>query len=346
MTPRDKSALNTAIAIRLQMSGQLTVIAYKDGETSERYKLRGDSIAGSDKSADICLNDPLISPEHARIYKERNWWIIEDLRSENGTFVNGSLIQKAPLFPDSEILMGNTLLNVVYSEKPQVETAVVRHSGEWVQLPRIIAHELKNYLQFFDAEIEQLKQDSEIIDRYSGQIKSLEMAGEKMDELVQMLRAGCVKPGFMRVNLVDVIWEQAALIETRAKTQDVNMIFDIPDKPVEIEADSNQIGRAVLNFLKNALESLTDKGSVYLSLTYSSNEAVAIDIRDTGHGMDSETLQSFWTPLFTTRSNGNGLGAFIARAAILKHKGTVQVESEPGKGTAIHIELPRKQKNR
>ncbi len=326
------------------MSGQITFMVQKEGMPVNNYKLTGKTVVGSDRSADIHINDPLISPKHACVFKERSWWIIEDLSSENGTFVNENLIKKAPLFPDCKILMGNTYCKVIYSDNPQIETAIVKNSGEWVQLPRIIAHELKNYLQFFDAGLEQLKQDSKLIDRYSGQIKSLEMAGENMDELVQMLRAGCVKPRFEKINLNEVVWESIALVETMAHRQQINLITQIPDQPVIIVADANQIGRAVLNFLKNALEATPDYGYITVSVTVPSTHTAGICIKDTGHGMDKETLESFWTPLYTTRSNGNGLGAFIAKTAIVRHNGMVRADSALKQGTEIYIELPRTQK--
>jgi hypothetical protein len=335
--------LNTAVAMRLQMSGVLHLVVGSGDQTGTEFVVAGEQMIGNAASADIFLDDPLVSPCHARLVKERNWWKIIDQLSENGTFVNGRFTRESPLFPDCEILMGNTRLTVKYSEPPDIETAIVRRSGQWVQLPRIIAHELKNYLQFFDAGIEQLKQNAEFIEKYEGEIRSLEMAGEKMDELVQMLRAGCIDPVFSPVDVTETLWEQVSLIEGAARSAGVELNIDIPDQKIMIYADPNQIGRAILNILKNSMEACSRAQSIHVSIPEITGTTIRIIIRDTGQGMDSQTLESFWEPLFTTRARGNGLGAFIARTTILKHNGSIHAESTTGKGTKITIELPRYQ---
>ncbi|MGB4097981.1 MAG: ATP-binding protein [bacterium] len=333
--------LNTSVALRLQMSGALHLVVENGNETGKEIIVSGDDKdIGSLATAGIFIDDPLVSPRHARLVKKSNWWTIHDLNSENGTFVNDKLITEAPLFPNSTIIVGNTTLTVAYSEPVKVDTALIHRSGQWVQLPRIIAHELKNYLQFFDAGLEQLKQNTDVIEKYEGEIRSLEMAGEKMDELVQMLRAGCVEPVFTQVDLVELVWEQISLIEGSLQQKGVALNVDLPEKRTMISADSHQLGRAILNLLKNAMEACLTSGSIHVTISDRSDNSVSLVIQDTGHGMDSQTLKTFWEPLFTTRDQGNGLGAFIARTTVLKHKGSIHAESEPGKGTEIKIELP------
>lgn len=332
--------LNTSVALKLQMNGLLHLVVESGEQIGKKIVVTSDKNIGSMVSADIFLDDPLISPQHARLVKNSNWWAIHDLNSENGTFVNNRLITEAPLFPDSKILLGNTILRVAYSESIKVETALVNRSGQWVQLPRIIAHELKNYLQFFDAGLEQLKQNTDLIQKYEGEIRSLELAGEKMDELVQMLRAGCVEPVFASVDLVELVWEQISLIEGSLQKKGITLDVNLPEKRLLILADAHQLGRAILNLLKNAMEACSTTGSIRVTIIDRLDNSVSLTIQDTGHGMDAQTLKTFWEPMFTTRDHGNGLGAFIARTTILKHKGLIHAESEPGKGTVIKIELP------
>jgi signal transduction histidine kinase len=99
----------------------------------------------------------------------------------------------------------------------------------------------------------------------------------------------------------------------------------------------------ILNLLKNGLEACGEGDAIRVSLT-ESVRSVTIVIQDTGSGMDEETLANMFVPLFTTKPNGNGLGAFIARTVILRHFGSIHVKSVINSGTMAIIELPRSTK--
>ncbi|MBN1878573.1 FHA domain-containing protein [bacterium] len=343
MNPSTGNGLNldTSLSIRLQMNGRLKLVVDKGKQLGKEFFVENTTVIGNDPAADIMLDDPLVCPRHARIARDGSIWKIWDLKSENGTFINGRLISVVPVLPDCEIHLGSTVLVARYSEPPRIETALVQRSGEWIQLPRIIAHELKNYLQFFDAGIEQIKQDTNVSRRFDGEIRSLEMAGGKMDELVQMLRTGCTEPRLSEMDLVELILEQIALVEGTALLTGIDLKWNLPETPVIITMDAGQIGRSLLNILKNALEACSNGDIIDIKLVLSEFQ-ISLTITDTGHGMDPATLAAMWTPLFTTRPDGNGLGAFIAQTAIMRHKGMIKAESQPGKGTVVTIELPRK----
>lgn len=336
----ESPGISTTLALRLRMNGKLTLVVRQGKQANQEFTVTGTTIIGSDSSSGIVLDDPLVCPRHARLAQDGNLWKISDLKSENGTFVNGKLVTLYPILPDSEILIGNTILNARYSESPRIDSALVRRSGEWVQLPGIIAHELKNYLQFFDAGIEQIRANSSQTHQMDSQIRSLHLAGEKMEELVRMLRTGCTEPRITRLDIVETILEQVALIEASASEMGVTLNLDLPDEPVYVMGDPAQLGGCLLNVMKNSLEACSPDDSIEVEL-HDQEYKILVKISDSGCGMNEETLASMWDPLFTTRSGGNGLGAFIARTVVLRHKGFIQAESEPGKGTVVSIELPR-----
>jgi len=335
----------TTLAIKLHSDSALTLTVTRGIRKGQTFTIQDTAVAGCDPDADLDIRDPLVCPRHVRFEKDENWWFLKDMYSENGTFLNGKLVKKAPLFPDSIIQIGNTKLLVGYTEEPLVETAIVQRQGEWVQLPGMIAHELKNYLQFFAEGIDQLKNDTTTMNRFSGEIRSFEMAKERMRDLVQMLRDGYAPVKIVDVDLVELVWEQVSLIENAARAAGIILEISLPDYPIMIEADSRQLGRCLLNLLKNALEACERGQIINVMMTHESGHHLTLIVRDTGKGMDTETLDSLWTPLFTTREEGNGLGAFIARTAVLKHHGRINAESKPGKGTVIRIELPKQQPN-
>lgn len=330
------------MALRLKSGSSLKLTVTDGDELGQEFIIDQESSVGNDPEADVYIKDPLVCPRHIRLYKDGNWWMAKDLLSENGSFLNGKLIKKTPVFPNSRLRIGNTSLLIDYVDEPKIETVAVQRRGEWVELPSIIAHELKNYLQFFDSGLEQLKNDTEIVNKFSGELQSFEIAGERMQELVNMLRAGCAEPRLKQLNFVDLVWEQVSMIESAAEAAGVILEVSLPDTEVEIMADANQLGRSILNILKNALEACESGNMISVMLNHSSSYNLTLIIRDTGKGMNQSTLNAMWTPMFTTKESGNGLGSFIAHAVIAKHSGRIEADSTLGKGTVIRIELPRK----
>jgi PAS domain S-box-containing protein len=102
-----------------------------------------------------------------------------------------------------------------------------------------------------------------------------------------------------------------------------------------------QLNQVFMNMLLNASQAIERNGVIRLTTRQEGNEAV-VRIQDSGHGMDKETLSRIFTPFFTTKpaGQGTGLGLSICYAIISRHKGRIDVESEPGKGTTFSVRLP------
>ncbi len=96
-----------------------------------------------------------------------------------------------------------------------------------------------------------------------------------------------------------------------------------------------------MNILVNAAQAITERGEISVS-TRSDNGFVEIKISDTGSGIPKENLPKIFDPFFTTKKvgKGTGLGLNVAYNIIKKHKGTINVESEVGKGTTFIIKIP------
>jgi signal transduction histidine kinase len=96
-----------------------------------------------------------------------------------------------------------------------------------------------------------------------------------------------------------------------------------------------------MNILVNAANAIEDKGEISVS-TVSHNGYVEIKISDTGIGIPKENLSRIFDPFFTTKKagKGTGLGLNVAYNIIEKHKGTINVESKPSKGTTFTIRIP------
>ena len=99
--------------------------------------------------------------------------------------------------------------------------------------------------------------------------------------------------------------------------------------------------QALSNLIKNAAQAITGKGEILIR-TYVEGEKVMVLIRDTGCGIPPENIKRIFDPFFTTKpvGSGTGLGLWIVSTLIHSHGGTIAIDSEVGKGTAVTIALP------
>ena len=84
---------------------------------------------------------------------------------------------------------------------------------------------------------------------------------------------------------------------------------------------------------------MPDGGTLTVSSTFDDNQ-LTLTIKDTGAGVAAENLDKLFTPLFSTKQNGLGLGLALTRRVIEEHGGKVRLESEPGRGSSVAISLP------
>lgn len=118
--------------------------------------------------------------------------------------------------------------------------------------------------------------------------------------------------------------------------------FEEWEGPVLVTVDPLQMGEVFANLLKNAFEATTE-GSVTIRIQ-DRQDAVEVQVIDTGQGMSPETLERIFTPFFTTKQSegGTGLGLSLCKSVMAAHGGDVQARSEPGKGSTFTVTIPRR----
>jgi PAS domain S-box-containing protein len=115
---------------------------------------------------------------------------------------------------------------------------------------------------------------------------------------------------------------------------------EMPDEGPVIRADASQIQQLVTNLVLNAVEAIGDGGGDVVVATGEQNGFAWLEVRDTGAGMDRETMTRIWEPFFTTKFTGRGLGLAAVQGIVRGHGGTIEVESEPGRGSRFRVLLP------
>ncbi len=110
---------------------------------------------------------------------------------------------------------------------------------------------------------------------------------------------------------------------------------DVPEVPL----DETQMRVAIQNLILNGFDAMPDGGRLLIR-TESENGRVVIRISDTGVGISREDQASLFTPFFTTKANGTGLGLALTQQIVAEHEGSIRFESEEGAGATFVVELP------
>ncbi|MGQ0792938.1 MAG: two-component system sensor histidine kinase NtrB [Deltaproteobacteria bacterium] len=210
-----------------------------------------------------------------------------------------------------------------------------------------LAHELKNPLSGIRGAAQILLEEAgsaEIIKCARIIIKEADRLRSLLDTMKRL--EPFAKEIFEPVNVNEILTEVLFLESKSLGGKGVKFThsFDVALPPVS--GDANSLKQAILNLVRNAIEAIEDRGEVYVSTRWitdyklKNENAISIYIRDSGAGISKESLEKIFSPFYTTKKNGTGLGLFLAYQIVAKHGGAIFVESQPGRGTLFKVYLP------
>ena len=205
-----------------------------------------------------------------------------------------------------------------------------------------ISHELNNPIGIICGFAELLLQkknltdsDLEYIEDIHGEaVRCKKLLGEMLDF------ARTPAPCYIQNNLKNVIQETVKLLKNQDKYKNVLFKVRYPDEEVEIEIDAVQIKQVLLNIMLNSCESMEYNGTLDISLTYTPSSA-EVKISDDGPGIREDERTKIFTPFYTTKTKGVGLGLAVSRDIIEKHNGSIAIGGDPGCGAEFVINIPR-----
>lgn len=135
-------------------------------------------------------------------------------------------------------------------------------------------------------------------------------------------------------NLKDII--NKAIEENKIDT----ITFETNLMDVKILADSQRMTQVFSNIIKNAKDAMKNNGSINIVMNIN-NDIVSVSLKDTGTGMNQETLENCFDPMFSTKTaKAVGMGLTVAKQVVEMHNGTISVDSIENQGTTIDITLP------
>jgi two-component system NtrC family sensor kinase len=149
-------------------------------------------------------------------------------------------------------------------------------------------------------------------------------------------------PEKRRMRISPVIATTLAFLEHQASFHNIEIIQDIQEDMPHVLIDKDLIQQVFTNILVNASEAMKEVGTLTITADYRpESDQVRVCISDTGCGIPEEDLPKIFDPFYTKKEMGTGLGLAISYGIIAEHGGTIDVQSEPGKGTTFTISLPR-----
>ena len=140
----------------------------------------------------------------------------------------------------------------------------------------------------------------------------------------------------------DVIIEALELYEEELAEKGIVVKTELMDNPPLISGDKEQMKVAISNLIKNSIEAMQESTKILKIATSISDGRMVIEVSDTGKGIPKDKLKSIFHPFYTSKIYGPGLGLTFTLKIIQQHRGTISVESEPGKGTMFTIRFPVK----
>jgi PAS domain S-box-containing protein len=209
----------------------------------------------------------------------------------------------------------------------------------------MVGHDLRNPLQaienatyYLNNELPRLPVSQKITEMLQVINESVNYA----DKIVRDLHdfASTKEPILRKTNVNAIVEETLSQVEA---PENVELIMELGPLP-EIKVDKDLIKRAFLNLAVNGIQAMEKRGKLKVS-TKKTKGFVEISFKDTGIGISKENMKKLFTPFFTTKAKGMGIGLSICKRFIDSHGGSIEVKSEEGKGSTFTVKLPIQQNN-
>jgi signal transduction histidine kinase len=268
----------------------------------------------------------------------------------------------------AELERSNQMLRTEMSERQRAEEerrkleVQVQHAQRLESLGVLaggIAHDFNNLLVGILGNADLALTELPLQSSASQRIEDVKVAAVRAAELTRQMLAYSGKGKFIveAVNLNELIEEMAHLLQISISKKAV-LRFDFEEPLPRIQADPSQVRQVVMNLITNASEAIGEKSGMisirtdlvradrrYLSETFMAEKLqvgyyVALEVSDTGRGMEPDIQQKIFDPFFTTKFTGRGLGLAAVLGIVRGHHGTINVCSETGKGTTFKILFP------
>ncbi|MBT2727210.1 PAS domain S-box protein [Bacillus sp. ISL-75] len=259
---------------------------------------------------------------------------------------------------DKEVIYSETTISPIFNEQGKIDSYVtvgrditdrVKNDDALRNLDRLsiigqlaagVAHEIRNPLTSLKG-FSKLLKDTRNQEKQSNYLSIIMNELDRIDMIVNEFMS-LAKPQaiqFDQENLNSILESTVNILHPQALLHNVQIISHYQKDNIDLLCNPNQLKQVFVNFLKNAIESMPFGGNVNIHVQRIEGKRVQISFSDEGMGIDGELMRYLGTPFYTTKDKGIGLGLTVSNKIIQEHNGTMKIDSQPGKGTTVKVEL-------
>lgn len=205
-----------------------------------------------------------------------------------------------------------------------------------------VSHEIRNPLGIIKSSAQLLKKKMIRLDVQSNIPDIIVEESSRMDNIItDFLDFARPKiPDLHPCRVEDIIEKNLAYLSPQIEKNQIQIIREIPSHLPEISADSAMLYQAFLNILLNAFQAMENKGCITVKIDYNPGSNIVINFMDDGKGIKEDNIKKLWTPFFTTKDMGTGLGLGMVKNIIEAHNGTITITNMKLRGADVEIMLP------
>jgi two-component system sensor histidine kinase HydH len=263
------------------------------------------------------------------------------------TFIDGRTIplsiSAARIVNELGQFIGQVLILRDLREMRRLE-AEVRRQDKLAALGKLaagVAHEIRNPLSSIKGMTtflaDQFPDGSEAKTAAGVMIREVDRLNRAISELLDFARPTDLKR--QTTDIASLLTRSIQLISQDATNQNVRVELELADDICPVHVDPDRLNQCLLNLYLNAIQAMTDGGTLRVVCAADNHRYVHIRISDTGPGIAAEHLGRIFDPYFTTKNKGTGLGLAVVHKIIETHQAHLDVESSPGEGTTMTIRL-------
>lgn len=240
-------------------------------------------------------------------------------------------------------------------EREMADQARILHQDKMMSLGRLAAsvvHEINNplsgilnYLRLMIRILGKGPVTGEQLEKFRRYLDLVERETSRCSHIISNLLSFSRKstPSFEPVSVEELLNRCITLSQHKLDLSNITLQPSIEEGLPPIVGDINQLQQALINLIFNAVDAMPGGGTLSLSARFNSKEnQLLIIVKDTGAGIRKEDLSHIFEPFFTTKKEGYGVGLGLSTVygIVQNHKGTIDVESTPGEGTAFFLRFP------
>ena len=234
------------------------------------------------------------------------------------------------------VQLGIVLIFVVVAIFALLSSKRAEQNKVWVGLSKETAHQLGTPISSLMAWTEMLKEnypDDELLPEMDKDVKRLERIAERFSKIGSVPEPVDASMNLVLQHVIDYM--------NHRTSQKVHITSRVPQEDVVIKINASLFEWVIENLCKNAVDAMEGEGTIDISM-WKENARVVIEVSDTGKGIKKKDIKNVFTPGFTTKKRGWGLGLSLAKRIVEEyHHGHIFVKSsEIGKGTIFRIEMP------